>query len=342
MDHIVLPFGDRHTLLCFDKGELTPLSTFPLFPLSSRVEISGGFLVTFAACKSALIVQDWLQTGRVGLPEIIELPKGVIGESILVTNEDELFVGGKSNRPWLGRMRLQDPIRSWVSVLSDKDLENAYEKGIDALSLSFGGEFGPRIIAYDNLMLPLYAWIIDATQHGWSNPKRVEIEPEYTYEHIISAYATDDYVYLITRGINHGKTMQFLRRFDKNMHESTLLWAETKNDCWSKEFEDGKMYESGEEWLQVTATEDGVVLIAAGSAGLGIYNPTNCEINYLGRAGQSARFISLIELDSSVAVAFESKDRPLPYQWEIEVFSTDGSAKFSYMQLNSQEFRIVK
>ena len=146
----------------------------------------------------------------------------------------------------------------------------------------------------------------------------------------------------LARGINHGKTMQFLRRFDKNMQNSSLLWEETLNDCWSKEFEDGKMYESGEEWLQVTATEDGVVMIAAGSAGLGIYNPTNCEINYLGRAGQSARFISLIELDTSLAVAFENKDHPLPYQWEIEVFSTNGSAKFSYMQLNSQEFSVVK
>jgi hypothetical protein len=327
MEHIILPFGDRHTLLSFNEGKLTPLTTFPLFSLSNRVEIGSVFLVTFAACKSALIIQDWLQTGRVGLPEIIELPKGITGESILLTNEDELFVGGKSDRPWLGRMRLQDPNRSWVSVLSDKDLETAYEKGIDALSLSFSGEFGPRIIAYDNLMLPLYAWIIDKTQHGWSNPKRVEIEPEYTYEHIISAYATDEYVYLITRGTNHGKTMQFLRRFDKNMEESSLLWAETKNDCWSKEFEDGKMYQDEEEWLQVMATEDGVVLIAAGSAGLGIYNPTNCEINYLGREGQSARFISLIDLDTSVAVAFKNENQPIPYQWEIEVFSTNDFSK---------------
>ena len=339
MEHIILPFGDRHTLLSFNEGKLTPLTTFPLFSLSNRVEIGSVFLVTFAACKSALIIQDWLQTGRVGLPEIIELPKGITGESILLTNEDELFVGGKSDRPWLGRMRLQDPIRSWVSVLSDKDLENVYEKGIDALSLSFGGEFGPRIIAYDNLMLPLYAWIIDKTQHGWSNPKRVEIEPEYTYEHIISAYATDEYVFLITRGVNHGKTMQFLRRFDKNMQESSLLWAETKNDCWSKEFEDGKMYQDEEEWLQVMATEDGVVLIAAGSAGLGIYNPTNCEINYLGLEGQSARFISLIDLDTSVAVAFKNEYQPIPYQWEIEVFSINNFSKTSRIQLNPYEFK---
>lgn len=339
MEHIILPFGDRHTLLSFNEGKLTPLTTFPLFSLSNRVEIGSVFLVTFAACKSALIIQDWLQTGRVGLPEIIELPKGITGESILLTNEDELFVGGKSDRPWLGRMRLQDPIRSWVSVLSDKDLENVYEKGIDALSLSFGGEFGPRIIAYDNLMLPLYAWIIDKKQHGWSNPKRVEIEPEYTYEHIISAYATDEYVFLITRGVNHGKTMQFLRRFDKNMQESSLLWAETKNDCWSKEFEDGKMYQDDEEWLQVMATEDGVVLIAAGSAGLGIYKPTNCEINYLGREGQSARFISLIDLDTSVAVAFKNENQPIPYQWEIEVFSINNFSKTSRIQLNPYEFK---
>jgi hypothetical protein len=87
------------------------------------------------------------------------------------------------------------------------------------------------------------------------------------------------------------------------------------------------------------ATEDGVVLIAAGSAGLGIYNPTNCEINYLGREGQSARFISLIDLDTSVAVAFKNENQPIPYQWEIEVFSTNDFSKTSRIQLNPYEFK---
>ena len=337
MDHIVFPLGDRQTLFSYAKGKLKHLTTLPLFPLTHRVEISDNFLVTFAACKSALIVQTWFQTGRVGLPEIIELPKNVIGECILVTNEDELFVGGKSNRPWLGKINLQDKTRSWTSVLSDLDLENANEKAIDALSFSFGGDFGPRLIAYDNLMLPLYAWIIDKTEQCWKKPRRVEIEPEYTYEHIISAYATYDYVYLITRGVNHGKTMQFLRKFDKNIKQSTLLFSETLRNSWSNESDDGNMYQSGEEWQQVMATDTDIVLLAAGNAGLGKYDPASSEVKYFGHARQSARFIELVDLDSSIAVAFENSNESILNRWEIEVFSVNSTSIYTSLHFDSHE-----
>ena len=263
------------------------------------------------------------------MPEVIELPKGICGEAFLVTSADELFVGGKSDRPWLGRMNLQEPIRSWVSLLPDEDLKFANEKGIDALSLT---PYGDRLIAYDNLRLPLYAWIMDRSEQGWSKPKRIEIEPEYTYEHIVSAYATDDLVYLITRGVNHGKSMQFLRRFDRNAEKSELLLSETKKDIYSENSENEAMFESGQEWSQVMATEAGTVLIAAGDHGLGRYN-VNSELMYL--ANQPANYIALIDQGASVAVAFQNREKASPFRWGIDVYSTEGQSEFPRMRLSS-------
>ena len=329
MEHIILPFGDRQTLFGYASDRLTALETFPLFTLDHRVEIGCSFLVTFAACKSALIVQAWWLTGLVGVPEVIELPKGISGEAFLITSADELFVGGKSDRPWLGRMNLLEPRRSWVSLLPDEDLKFANEKGIDALSLT---PYGDRLIAYDNLMLPLYAWIMDRSEQGWSKPRRIEIEPEYTYEHIVSAYATDDLVYLITRGINHGNSMQFLRRFDRNAEKSELLLSETQKDIYSKNSENDAMFETGQEWSQVMATEAGTVLIAAGDHGLGRYD-VNSELTYLG--DQAANYIALIDHGASVAVAFENREKATPSRWEIDVYSTEGQSEFPRLRLNS-------
>jgi hypothetical protein len=325
MDYIVLPYGDRQTLFSYSKGNLTPITNFPMLSISNRVEISGNFLVTYSTCKRALIVQQWFITGRVGVPEVVELPKGVTGECILVTDSDELFVGGKSNRPWLGRMNLQDQTRSWESLLSDQDLENAAHKGIDALSLSFDFDWGPRLIAYDNLLLPLYAWIFNKTDLSWNKPKRIEIQPVYTYEHIVSAFATNDDVYLITNGINHGTSMQFLRCFDKNFNHSNLLFEETSTDFLSDRSEVTNTYERGADWLQLVSTQDGKVLIVAGNAGLGIYDTTTSEMKYLKREGKSARFISLVDLDSSAVVAFEDTYETNPNRWSIEVFEFNGS-----------------
>jgi len=329
MEHIILPFGDRQTLFSCSGEGLTALETFPLFTLDHRAEIGCSFLVTFAACKSALIVQAWWLTGRVGVPEVIELPKGICGEAFLITSADELFVGGKSDRPWLGRMNLLEPIRSWVSLLPDEDLKFANEKGIDALSLT---PYGDRLIAYDNLMLPLYAWIMDRSEQGWSKPKRIEIEPEYTYEHIVSAYATDDLVYLITRGVNHGKSMQFLRRFDRNAQKSELLLSETKKDIYSENSENEAIFESGQEWSQVMATVAGTVLIAAGDHGLGRYN-INSGLMYLGN--QPANYIALIDQGVSVAVAFQNREKASPFRWEIDVYLTEGQSEFPRLQLSS-------
>ena len=103
MEHIVLPFGDRHTLFSYAQGKLKLLTTLPIFTLAHRVEISSRFLVSFAACKSALIIQAWFKTGRVSLPKIIELPHGVTGECILLTNEHELL---EVNRIDLGLEKL--------------------------------------------------------------------------------------------------------------------------------------------------------------------------------------------------------------------------------------------
>jgi hypothetical protein len=226
-------------------------------------------------------------------------------------------------------MNLLEPIRSWVSLLPDEDLKFANEKGIDALSLT---PYGDRLIAYDNLMLPLYAWIMDRSEQGWSKPKRIEIEPEYTYEHIVSAYATDDLVYLITRGVNHGKSMQFLRRFDRNAEKSELLLSETKKDIYSENSENEAMFESGQEWSQVMATEAGTVLIAAGDHGLGRYN-VNSELMYLG--DQSANYIALIDQGASVAVAFQNREKASPFRWGIDVYLTEGQSEFPRMRLSS-------
>lgn len=191
---------------------------------------------------------------------------------------------------------------------------------------------GDRLIAYDNLMLPLYAWIMDKSEQGWSKPKRIEIEPEYTYEHIVSAYATDDLVYLITRGVNHGKSMQFLRRFDRNAEKSELLLSETKKDIYSENSENEAMFESGQEWSQVMATEAGTVLIAAGDHGLGRYN-VNSELMYLGN--QPANYIELIDQGVSVAVAFQNREKASPLRWEIDVYLTEGQSEFPRLQLSS-------
>ncbi len=331
MEHIVLPFGDRQTLLGCDSDGLTALESFPLFPLNHRVALGNSFLATFAACKSALIVQSWWPSGRVGPPEVVELPKGISGEAFLVTEDDELFVGGKSDRPWLGRMNLRDARRTWVSMLPVEDLDSANEKGIDALSLT---PYGERLIAYDNLMLPLYAWITDRSEQSWSRPRRIEIEPEYTYENIVSAHATEDAVYLITRGVNHGKYMQFLRRFDRNAGKSELLLSETAKDSWSRDSSDDAMYERGQEWSQVLATESGTVLIAAGKHGLGRYDSARSEMMYLGNSRQAARHIALIDDDNSVVVAFENGEEAMPFQWEVDVFSTTDRSEFPHLRLN--------
>jgi hypothetical protein len=330
MDFIVLPQGDRQTLFSYNKGNLTAVTTFPIFSVNQRVEISKNFLVTFASCKRALMIQSWFQTGRVSVPEVIELPSGVTGECILVTDSDELFVGGKSNRPWLGRINLQDQTRSWESLLSDQDLENANEKGIDALSLSYDFEWGPRLIAYDNLLLPLYAWIFEKTELRWNKPKRIEIQPIYTYEHIVSAFATDDDVYLITNGINHGTSMQFLRHFDKHLTESNLIYKETSTDFLRDRSEVTNTFERGADWVQVVATQDGKIMIAAGNAGLGIYDTSTSEMKYLEREGKSARFISLVDFECSAVVAFEDTYETNPNRWSIEVFSTNGSKVFPH------------
>lgn len=333
VSHIVLPFGDRQTLFSFDSDGLTALESFPLFPLEHHVSLGNSFLATFAACRSALVVQAWWSSGRVGAPEVIELPKGVSGEAFLVTDEDELFVGGKSDRPWLGRMNLCEAKRVWVSVLPEEDLDSANEKGIDALSLT---PYGERLIAYDNLMLPLYAWIVDRSEQSWSwsRPRRIKIEPEYTYEHIVSAHATDDRVYLITRGINHGHSMQFLRRFDRSAGRSELLLSETENDSWSRESDNQVMYERGQEWSQVVATGSGTVLIAAGNNGLGRYDADTGEMTYQGGAHQVARHLSLSDDISSVVVSFENTEETAPYRWELAVFSTQGRSDYPRLQLN--------
>ena len=328
MEHIVLPFGDRHTLFSYAQGKLKLLTTLPIFTLAHRVEISSRFLVSFAACKSALIIQAWFKTGRVSLPKIIELPHGVTGECILLTNEHELFVGGKSDRPWLGKINLQDQFTSWIPLLSDKDLENANEKGIDAISLSFGLSGRPRLVAYDNLLLPLYAWIFDKTDHGWLKPKRVEIEPVYTYEHIVSAHATVDNIYLITNGINHGTSMQFLRKFDIDLNESELLFEETNTDFLENNSEISNTFERGEDWLQVVSANDDKVFVAAGNAGLGIYDPTKSKIKYIEQQGKAVRFLAQLDFGSTVAVAFEDTYEPQLYRWSIEVFTLDGISKF--------------
>lgn len=331
MEHIVLPFGDRQTLFGSDSNGLTALESFPLYPLDHRVALGNSFLAAFAACKSALIVQAWWPSGRVGAPEVVELPKGISGEAFLVTDDDELFVGGRSDRPWLGRMNLRDPRRSWVSMLPDEDLDSANEKGIDALSLT---PYGERLIAYDNLMLPLYAWIVDRSEQNWSRPRRIEIEPEYTYEHIVSACATEDSVYLITRGVNHGTSMQFLRRFDRNAGKSELLLSETDKDTCSQDSVDEAMYKRGQEWSQVLATESGTVLIAAGRHGLGRYDSASSEMMYLGNSNQAARHMAFIDTDVSVAVAFENLDEVLPFRWEVEVYSTEGRSESPRLRLN--------
>jgi hypothetical protein len=96
------------------------------------------------------------------------------------------------------------------------------------------------------------------------------------------------------------------------------------------------MYEQGQEWSQVVATESGTVLIAAGRSGLGRYDSARSEMTYLGNSGKTARHMALIDNDASVAVAFENGDEAMSFRWEVDVFSTTDRSEFPRFRLNSR------
>ena len=332
-DYIVLPFGDRQTLLKRDTDGLNVLETLPLMNLEHRVGLGEGFLASFAACRSAMIIQSWWPSGRVGAPEVVELPEGVSGETFLLTEEDDLFVGGKSDRPWLGRMNLRDQVRTWIPMLPPEDLLDAEEKAIDAISLTPCGE---RMIAYDNLLQPLYAWIIDKLPDGWRKARRIEISPVYTYEHIVSAHATYDHVYLITRGINHGLQMQFLRRLDRNARGEEVLASETEANRWSRDDEgESATFESHQEWTQVLATESGSVFLAAGTHGLGRFDPETTELQYLGQELGDVTHMAFVNDRQELAVAVSQYQRQRYAEFDIHVYPTDGKLDQLYSQKKS-------
>jgi len=290
----------------------------------------GEYLVTFTACRSALVVQNWWPSGRVISPEVIELPIGVTGTTYLTTCRQELFVGGRVMGPehvgpWVGRMDLNTRDRKWISLLSEQDDARATEKEIDALSYSLSGE-NERVIAFDNIMYPLYAWLIDSGDDGkWEMPKCIEIEAEYTYERIVSAYASERKVYLVTSGINHGVSMQFLREFNRDCSESKLLTCEVEESEWGsdRDLSEYAKYGRGQVWSQVLATEDGIVFIAAGGRGLGRFDPRTGEVVYTGDSGVAARQLVFNPDETLIAVGVEDthQERSSRTKYGIDVYS---------------------
>ena len=111
-----------------------------------------------------------------------------------------------------------------------------------------------------------------------------------------------------------------MRRFDKDLNEGHLLFEGTLNQFLSNSSDVRNKSELGEDWRLVIATQDGKVLIAAGNAGLGIYDPANSEVKYIERERKLARFVLLIDFEPLVAVAFEDKDQQNSIRWSIEFF----------------------
>jgi hypothetical protein len=118
---------------------------------------------------------------------------------------------------------------SWHWLLeSDQDQEltsSQYGKAIDAVAID---ERENVMVALDNIVYPLLAWVFRRSGKTWTMVRRTEIEPVYSYERVIDAKVCLSDVFVLTEGMNHGTEAQFIRRFDRNLNDLGLV-AEQSN-----------------------------------------------------------------------------------------------------------------
>ena len=152
----------------------------------------------------------------------VTLPKNCLGDDVLIHNTT-IYVGGRSKSgEFLWQRGLTD--QNWLALPFPDDFSPKHNKSIDLLFLD-----GNKLIAVDDIVYPKWIFTYDISES--KHPKPIDIvslKQHTSYESIYGGADNDDYIALLSGGINHGQCFKFISLLDKKTLKELMCWSAYK------------------------------------------------------------------------------------------------------------------
>jgi len=152
----------------------------------------------------------------------VTLPKNCLGDDVLI-HKAIIYVGGRSKSgEFLWQKAITD--QTWLALPFPDDFSPKRYKSIDLLFLE-----GDQLIAVDDIVYPKWIFTYDISESKHPKPVGIASLKQHTsYESIYGGADNDDYIALLSGGINHGECFKFISLLDKKTLKELWCWSTKK------------------------------------------------------------------------------------------------------------------
>ena len=240
----------------------------------------------------------------------VTLPKNCSGDDLLIHN-NIIYVGGRSKA---GEFLWQKDIdnTNWQALPFPKDFAPMQYKSIDLLFLD-----GNKLIAVNDIIFPKWIFTYDISER--EKPKPVDIislEQHTTYESVYAGADNDNYIAILSGGINHGHSSRFVSLLDKKTLKEKRCWSAylTQHDnsllsLLPDEILPPEVMEVIIENIQEFGTEDAIKIFNNDKVRIELKNPKHIETQCIYNVAFLGDYLLLATGDGLIAVYTKSKKR---------------------------------
>ena len=152
----------------------------------------------------------------------VTLPKNCLGDDVLIHNAI-IYIGGRSKSgEFLWQRTITD--QNWLALPFPDDFSPKRYKSIDLLFLD-----GNKLIAVDDIVYPKWIFTYDISEPKHPKPIGMATLKQHTsYESVYGGADNNDYIVLLSEGINHDQCFKFISLLDKKTLEEFWFWSTKK------------------------------------------------------------------------------------------------------------------